>query len=155
MKPYRVTIHCADSPNGRPVSVTEIRRWHTDPPPKGRGWSDIGYHFVVGVDGSTNAGRPILKTGAHVEGDNEGNVGICLPGKDRFTLAQFRGLRILLDYLCKDWEIPREKVFCHYQFPTAIAQGKTCPNMKIEDIRSWYFDGNESAISKYLLEDKL
>ena len=25
------------------IGVAEIRRWHTDPPPKGNGWNDIGY----------------------------------------------------------------------------------------------------------------
>jgi len=61
--------------------VAEIRRWHTDPPPKGRGWRDIGYHFICDLDGAVMAGRPLEQVGAHVKGRNAGTVGICLIGK--------------------------------------------------------------------------
>ena len=27
--------------------IDDIRKWHTDPRPKGNGWSDVGYHYVV------------------------------------------------------------------------------------------------------------
>ena len=45
-----------------------------------RGWSGIGYHFVIGKDGRIYEGRPINKKGAHVEGINTGKIGICLIG---------------------------------------------------------------------------
>ena len=45
----RVILHCSATPEGREVSVEDIRSWHTDPPPRGNGWSDIGYQDSVGV----------------------------------------------------------------------------------------------------------
>ncbi len=42
-------------------------------------------------------------------------------------------------------------VFGHYEFDSAKKQGKTCPNMKIEDIHAW-LKGDDTAIEKYVLE---
>ena len=49
----KVIVHCAATPEGRDVATEEIKRWHTEE----RGWSDIGYHWVIELDGSTNEGR--------------------------------------------------------------------------------------------------
>ena len=58
MRPIsEIIIHCTDTRpdwmEGKTTSakVAEIRRWHTDPQPKGRGWKDIGYHFLIDRDG--------------------------------------------------------------------------------------------------------
>jgi N-acetylmuramoyl-L-alanine amidase len=69
-----------------------------------RGFNDIGYHFLVYLDGSVHAGRPIEKVGAHVAGHNTGTVGIAYVGgitasgaaKDTRTPAQKAALRSLL-----------------------------------------------------------
>jgi len=45
-----------------------------------RPWVDIGYHVVIENDGKIKLGRYILKRGAHVQGDNEGTIGICVCG---------------------------------------------------------------------------
>ena len=57
-----------------------------------RGWSDIGYQFVIDRGGRLYQGRPFLDAstslgelprlalGAHVGGANTGNIGICLLG---------------------------------------------------------------------------
>ena len=55
--------------------VAEIDRWHKD-----RGWSGIGYHWVIDRDGRFAAGRPESQVGAHVKGRNTGTIGICLLG---------------------------------------------------------------------------
>ncbi len=46
----------------------------------GRGWIDIGYHFLIDPFGNIFEGRPIGVLGAHVKGHNTGNVGISLMG---------------------------------------------------------------------------
>ena len=46
-----LVIHCTATPEGREVSADEIRRWHTAPPPAGRGWKQVGYTDVVHLDG--------------------------------------------------------------------------------------------------------
>jgi N-acetylmuramoyl-L-alanine amidase len=82
--------------------VKEIRRWHTQE----RGWSDIGYHFVVHRNGQIAGGRPITRTGAHTRGRNKGSIGIALVGGrggaaddaflDNFTEDQARELKDLI-----------------------------------------------------------
>ena len=40
-----------------------------------RGWSDIGYHFVIDKAGNIYQGRPETVMGAHTSGANTGNIG--------------------------------------------------------------------------------
>lgn len=99
-----VIVHCtATRPdfmeNGTSAArFAEIRRWHMDPPPKGRGWRDIGYHWLIDRDGTVLNGRKPEVIGAHVEGHNAGTLGISLFGghgsnaddrfRDHFTPEQ-------------------------------------------------------------------
>lgn len=77
----KVIIHCSATPEGRDVTVADIRRWHTTPVAKGgRGWRDIGYHYVIYLDGSIHAGRPESEIGAHCKGQNATSIGICYVG---------------------------------------------------------------------------
>jgi len=87
----------------------ECKRWHTDPAPQGRGWSDIGYHYLIDRDGSITEGRPIERAGAHAKGHNKTSVGISLWGghggsqddkfEENFTPEQDRALRRLIAQL--------------------------------------------------------
>ena len=47
-----LVIHCTATPEGCEVSSADIRRWHTSPPPKGRGWKQVGYTDMIHLDGS-------------------------------------------------------------------------------------------------------
>ena len=47
-----LVIHCTATPEGREVSAADIRRWHTSPPPMGRGWKQVGYTDLFHLDGS-------------------------------------------------------------------------------------------------------
>lgn len=55
----KIIVHCTATPEGKHFTVQQIREWHTAPKPKGNGWRDIGYHFVVYLDGSVHNGRPV------------------------------------------------------------------------------------------------
>ncbi len=46
----------------------------------GRGWIDVGYHFLIDPLGNIFEGRPIGVQGAHVLHHNEGNIGISIMG---------------------------------------------------------------------------
>lgn len=46
-----LVIHCTATPAGREVTSDEIRRWHTSPPPEGRGWKQVGYTDLFHVNG--------------------------------------------------------------------------------------------------------
>ena len=71
----KIIVHCSATPEGRNVTTEEIKQWHI-----GRGWSDIGYHFVVELDGSVHDGRPVEDAGAHAKGHNADSIGICYVG---------------------------------------------------------------------------
>jgi N-acetylmuramoyl-L-alanine amidase len=71
----RIILHCTATPDGRHVDVDTIRGWH-----KRRGWSDIGYHYVIYIDGSVHAGRDVAKAGAHVSGHNADTIGVVYVG---------------------------------------------------------------------------
>lgn len=109
MRPiHTIVIHCSATPEGRSVSVEIIRKWHTD-----RGWRDIGYHYVVDLDGKVHEGRPVGQTGAHVRGHNTGSIGICYVGgvtndgrlapKDTRTPAQREALKALVAELAETY----------------------------------------------------
>ena len=81
MKPIKrkinkIIVHCSATQEGRHIDVDEIRRWHVE----GRGWSDIGYHYVVYLDGTVVEGRPLKRPGAHVKGMNKNSIGVCYIG---------------------------------------------------------------------------
>jgi N-acetylmuramoyl-L-alanine amidase len=70
-----IIVHCTATREGKNYTVEDIRRWH-----KERGFSDIGYHFVIYLDGSVHEGRPIEKVGAHCSGHNATTIGIAYVG---------------------------------------------------------------------------
>ena len=72
----KIIIHCSATQEGKDVSVETIRSWHVND----RGWSDIGYHYVIALDGLTEVGRPIERDGAHTKGENKNSIGICYIG---------------------------------------------------------------------------
>lgn len=78
----KIILHCTATPEGRETTVDDIRKWH-----KAQGWSDIGYHYVVYLDGTVKKGRPIETIGAHTQGHNAGSIGIVyVGGIDKMTL---------------------------------------------------------------------
>ncbi len=52
MKLKFLVIHCTATPKGREVTQDQIRHWHLDPPPAGRGWKQVGYTDLFHLDGS-------------------------------------------------------------------------------------------------------
>ena len=94
-----IIIHCSATPESRNVTVDEIRDWHKD-----RGFNDIGYHYVIDLDGEVHAGRSIEKPGAHCAKHNIHSIGICYIGgtdahgvpKDTRTPEQKESLRNLV-----------------------------------------------------------
>lgn len=128
----RITIHCSATPNFKPITVAEIDDWH-----RRRGMRCIGYHYLIGLDGVVYPGRPLTMHGAHVEGENQCNIGICLTGTDRFGLPQLIALWGLILDLTKKYGIPNKDVYCHYEFPSAVAQGKTCPNFTRTELHNF------------------
>ena len=108
-------LHCTASKEGENKTVSAIRNYHI----KKRGWSDIGYHFVIYLDGSVHEGRPLDKIGAHCTGHNSYSIGIVYVGgldvngkpKDTRTSKQKEALKELLSRLKKQY--PNAKIIGH------------------------------------------
>jgi hypothetical protein len=81
-EPYRIAIHHAVSPNNtnkpgaqavRDIQYGHMYGYHD--------WADIGYHFVIDRDGTIYRGNTEGRIGAHVGGNNTGNIGISFLGQ--------------------------------------------------------------------------
>jgi len=70
-----IVDHCSATKPDENFGVEEFRKWH-----KKKGWDDVGYHFIVRLDGKLELGRPLNKQGAHVRGKNKNSIGICYVG---------------------------------------------------------------------------
>ena len=75
-----IIVHCTATEAGQDFKAADIKRWHTATPPKGNGWKDIGYHYVVDLDGTIEAGRPIDQVGAHCKNHNNNTIGVVYVG---------------------------------------------------------------------------
>jgi len=133
-----LVVHCSATTADMDIGAEEIRKWHLE-----RGWSDIGYHYVIRRDGTLEHGRPEGKIGAHARGFNSRSLGVCLVGGSRrlddgtlepdsnFTFEQYDRLHELIDDLqFKRWqdEVEPLKVIGHRDVPGAH---KACPSFDV------------------------
>lgn len=72
----RIIIHYTATYPDQDIGVEEIREWHVE----GNGWRDIGYHYVVRLDGTVEKGRPVQEPGAHARNHNTDSIGVCYVG---------------------------------------------------------------------------
>jgi hypothetical protein len=146
MVPKKVIIHCSDSKNGASLDISAIRKFHVEQ----RGWSDVGYHMVIQPNGEVQNGRGLNVVGAHCEGENHDSIGICLIGKDKFTIEQFRSLHARLVAIKQCYGISEYDVSCHHEWASAKKQGKTCPNINIRRLLYWLITNDEKVLDSYI-----
>lgn len=140
-----IVIHCSATRPNADIGAREIRQWHMS-----KGWSDIGYHFVIRRSGLVEVGRPLSEEGAHVRGFNNRSVGVCLVGGlmpdgsaadltcplefDSFTGEQVKSAHAVVNLLRKIY--PKAEVLGHRDLsPDKDKDGKvekhewlkTCP----------------------------
>ena len=119
----KIIVHCSATREGQHVTVQQIRQWHLQ-----RNFADIGYHYVIYLDGTVHKGRSLEKAGAHCKGYNAHSIGICYVGgldrqgkpKDTRTAAQKAALLSLIRELRQ--RFPRATVHGHREFAN-----KACP----------------------------
>ena len=129
----RIILHCTATTEGRHVDVDTIRKWHLD-----RGWSDVGYHFIIYIDGSVHVGRPIEQSGAHTSGHNATTIGVVYVGgtdasgkaKDTMNAAQETAFVNLVKHL-RDQFGPLT-LHGHNEYAA-----KACPSFKVKDKFKW------------------
>lgn len=124
-----IIVHCTATPEGKDYTIKDITAWH-----KQRGFSTIGYHYVVYRDGSVHTGRDVNIAGAHCTGHNAHSIGVCYVGglakdgktpKDTRTNVQKASMEILLRKLRTLY--PTAKIYGHNTF-----SAKACPCFDVE-----------------------
>lgn len=120
-----IIVHCSATAEGKDFTIDDIKRWHL-----ARGFSDIGYHYIIYRDGSINKGRDESKIGAHCTGHNSNSIGVCYIGgcaadgktpKDTRTETQKNSLLKLLRELKNKY--PKVSIHSHKDFTN-----KACPS---------------------------
>lgn len=156
MRPINlIVIHCTASRNGQPKSMESIRQEH-----RARGFSDVGYHYVIQTNGSVMVGRPEEVIGAHaaVKGHayNKTSIGVCMVGgllpdgtakadSGQFSQAQWDNLRIAVQDLMDRY--PGSRVVGHRDLsPDLDGDGQVEPHEWIKlcptfDVSRWLAAG--------------
>ncbi len=90
-------------------------------------YGDIGYHFIVDYAGRVWEGRSLSRVGAHVSGENEGNIGVMLLGnfeKQKPSKAQVDTLGRLVSLLRGHFDIPARRVYGHRDIGASACPGR-------------------------------
>lgn len=103
-----IIIHCSATRAGIDFRAKDIERMHRE-----RNFSQIGYNYVIDLNGTIEVGRPLNINGAHCRGYNNHSVGICYIGglnasgkpADTRTPEQKNALRNLVADICKQHDI--------------------------------------------------
>lgn len=130
----KIIVHCTATPEGREVTVNDLHRWHVIE----NGWADVGYHWLIDLNGTLHECRPEHKSGAHAKGYNKNSIGVCYAGgcdaemnpKDTRTEAQKETLRCLLEDLRGRY--PQAEIIGHRD-----VSSKACPSF---DAKAEYAD---------------
>ena len=111
-----------------------------------RGWSDIGYHFVVDKAGNIYQGRPETVIGAHVLDNNTGNIGVCVLGcyhppelycGDWLTDATTNSLVALYAWISGEYNYDPNVLRGHRDYPY---NDTSCPGNNVYEKLSWFRD---------------
>ncbi|OGR97958.1 MAG: hypothetical protein A2V88_14935 [Elusimicrobia bacterium RBG_16_66_12] len=144
---WRITLHHSDGRHTETLAESlDEAKFIQDFHQHGRGWIDIGYHFIVDPSGNILEARPEGVLGAHTLANNEGNIGIVLlgtyhpPKNDRPTQTQLEALVALGRYLVKRHGIDPESLKGHRDYKKT-----DCPGNKsyvaIADLRKAFAGG--------------
>ena len=135
-----IAVHCMFTPYDEDFGAKDVDLWHMQ-----RGWSGIGYHYIIRLDGTIEEGRSIDKVGAHIHGWNRHSIGISYAGGakrkgkklisvyDRETPAQLVSLIKLSHKLANLHNLDVDKIKGHNEYPNV---NKSCPNLTMSKIRN-------------------
>jgi N-acetyl-anhydromuramyl-L-alanine amidase AmpD len=95
-----------------------------------KGWSDIGYHYVIDRAGRLWEARPINYQGAHVRDNNEHNIGVMCMGNfdlQQPSEAQLTTLARTVQQIRQYYRVSESRIYTHQEInPTA------CPGRNMQ-----------------------
>ena len=146
------------------VQVKSIQDFHQN----GRGWSDIGYHFLVDQAGNLYQGRPFLSEavslddvptlvrGAHVGEANTGNIGLSVLGcfhpaegahcLDIINATTLNTIVTMFAFLCERYGVTPDNIMGHRDFSSTACPGDNNYTLlpEIRDrVRTLLISGNQ------------
>lgn len=117
-----IIIHCTATEEGKNYCVQDVSAWH-----RARGFAGCGYHYLIHIDGTIEAGRALWEPGAHCSGHNKTSIGLCYVGglrngvaSDTRTAEQRAAMTNLLTRLSHQFSLMRIVGHNHYA-------NKACP----------------------------
>ena len=145
-----LVIHCTASREGVNMTAKDVDRVY-----KERGFSHVGYHYIIRLDGTIEKGRPDNEVGAHAntkglsgKSYNYHSLGIVYVGgldknlkpKDTRTPAQREALRKLVDELMEKYPNIKEVIGHRDTSPDLDGDGeieprefiKACPCFEVK-----------------------
>lgn len=149
----RIIIHHAprframNTEDGK-IQVKAIQLLHQDS--FKRGWSDIGYHYLIDLSGNIYQGRAYISSssgeqltlGAHTKGNNSGSIGICVLGcfqsgndicESTVPISVVAALRAICVSFCMHYNIAPINIFGHCD----LVIETTCPgNLLLSELES-------------------
>ena len=90
-------------------------------------YGDLGYHLAIDCAGRVWEGRSLSYEGAHVSGENPGNIGVMLLGnfeKQKPSSPQLDTLATLVGLLRKQFDIPARRVYGHRDIGSSVCPGR-------------------------------
>ncbi len=103
--------------------IEQIRQVHT----RDRGWSDIGYHYIIDRAGRVIEGRSVAYQGAHVSQNNPHNLGVMVLGnfaRQRPTAEQLASLSRFTKALTATQGVAAARVRTHREFKPTECPGR-------------------------------
>lgn len=107
-------------------TLKQVRDFHVNE----NGWSDIGYHLVIGPDATIWLCRPVEQVGAHCVGQNDHSVGLAYAANFDEEDPAANGLAAghqAVTAVCARFKIPAAEVYFHRDFAP-----KSCPGTKVD-----------------------
>jgi hypothetical protein len=113
--------------------LRSIRESHSHRNSKmGERWADIGYHYIIDRGGRVFEGRPLYYQGAHVEDENEHNIGVmCMGNFEIQTPSKIQTDRLdaFVASLMREHRISLRAVRTHKEWPSARTE---CPGANLQ-----------------------
>lgn len=139
----KIIWHCTASGRRDQMNVESVSHLHTAPTSEkirwgiysttGKGYKQIGYHWLVSDSGIVYPGRDELIAGAHCVGHNQNSISLALFGDIEFPEIQIESAITFTRGLLSKYNLDFKSVYGHYELNET---GKTCPNINMDYIRS-------------------